>query len=190
VDVAFNVRLGVALAAYGDKNGISSWVGIGRSLVLSALALTDDAGQLPAFLLVNDAGEIMAEEPGESGVTQTIEAAQVYPLLPLAVYYPRPVDLTAARDGLWLWTASPETQAVFQNNVLDVGVSFPVGWTHHLLIRGVDRFSKIQLRDIDYRSDPRFEEYNSPGWVYSVSERTLLLKMVQRSEEEHIRIFY
>jgi hypothetical protein len=187
VDIAFNLRLGVALAAYGDKSGISSWVGIGRSLVLSALALTDDAGQLPAYLTVTSAGEIMADETEDA---QIMQAAQVYPILPLAAYYPRAVDLTAVRDGLWLWTASSETQAAFQNNILDIGVSFPVGWTHHLLIRGVDRFSKIQLRDIDYRSDPRFEYYNAPGWVYSASERTLLIKMVQRSEEEHIRVFY
>jgi hypothetical protein len=196
VDIAFNLRLGVALTAYGEKNGMSSWAGIGRSLVLSALAFTDDAGQLPAFLSVNGAGEIMADETGGTGETgntgtgETIQAAQVYPILPLAAYYPRPVDLTAVRDGLWLWTTAPETQAVFQNNVLDIGVSFPVGWAYHLLIRGVDRFSKIQLRDMDYRSDPRFEEYNSPGWVYSASERTLLVKMVHRSEEEHIRVFY
>ncbi|MDR1468852.1 MAG: hypothetical protein LBT00_06125 [Spirochaetaceae bacterium] len=190
VDIEFNLRLGVALAAYGDKNGTSSWVGIGRSLVLSALALTDDAGQLPASLTVNNAGEIIADETDETGTTEKIQAAQIYPILTLAVYYPHPVDLTAVQDGLWVWTASPETKTVFQNNVLDMSVSFPIGWAHHLLIRGVNRFSKIQLRDMDYRSDPRFEEYNSPGWVYSASEKTLLVKMVHRYEEEHIRIFY
>jgi hypothetical protein len=187
VDVAFNLRLGIALAAYGDKNGMSSWVGIGRSLVLSALAFTDDAGQLPVFLSINSAGEIIVDETDAAG---TIAATQVYSILTLAAYYPHPVDLTTVQDELWVWTASSETTAVFQNNVLDISVSFPIGWTHHLLIRGVDRFSKIQLRDMDYRSDPRFEEYNSPGWVYSASEKTLLVKTVHRSETEHIRVFY
>jgi hypothetical protein len=193
VDIMFNLRLGVALAVYGDKNGTSSWAGIGRSLVLSALAFTDDSGQLPAFLTINSAGEILADENDENGETSTAEriaGAQVYPVLTLAAYYPRPADLTVVQDGLWVWTASSETTAVFQNNVLEVSVSFPLGWTHHLLIRGVDPFSKIQLRDMDYRSDSRFEEYNSPGWVYSASQRTLLVKIVQRSEAEHIRIFY
>jgi hypothetical protein len=190
VDILFNLRLGIALAAYGDKHGRSSWVGIGHSLLLSVLTFTDDAGELPAFLTINSAGEIITGENGEDDTTEKIAAAQIYPVLTLAAYYPRPVDLTTVRDGLWVWTAAPETTAVFQNNVLDISVSFPVGLVHHLLIRGVDPFSKIQLRDMDYRSDPRFEEYQSPGWTYSVSERTLLVKMVQRSEIEHIRIFY
>jgi hypothetical protein len=189
VDVEFNLRLGIALAAYGEQNGTSSWVGIGRSLVLSALAQTDDEGQLPAFLTINSAGEI-TDEIGETSTAEKIAAAQVYPILTLATYYPRPIDLSAVQDDLWVWTAAPETKAVLQNNILDISTSFPVGWTHHLLIRGVPRFSKIQLRDMDYRSDPRFEEYSATGWVYSASERTLLVKMVQRSEEEHIRIFY
>jgi hypothetical protein len=89
-----------------------------------------------------------------------------------------------------VWTASPAVSATFQNNVLDISVPLAVGWTHYLLVRGVPEFTKIQLRDMDYRSDPRFEQYNSPGWVYSASAQTLLVKLVHRSEDEHIRIFY
>jgi hypothetical protein len=187
VDVEFNLRLGTALAAYGDKNGASSWAGIGRSLVLSALALADDLGQVPAFLTVSDSGEIVADE---ADAPEKIDAARIYPILSFAVYYPHMANFPGVQDGLWVWTVSPETTAVFQNNILDISVSFPVGWTQHLLIRGVNQFSKIQLRDMDYRSDPRFEEYNSPGWVYSASEQTLLVKLLHRSEQEHIRIFY
>jgi hypothetical protein len=186
-DVAFNLRIGIALSDYGDSNAVSSWAGIGRSLVLSVLALTDDTGQLPAFL------PVPAEESGEraaDGAAEKISAALLYPFLPRAAYYPHAADLGSVQQGVWAWTASQGVTATFQNNVLDINVPFPVGWTHHLLIRGVAPFSKIQLRDMDYRSDPRFEQYNSPGWVYSASTRTLLVKLVHRSDEEHIRIFY
>jgi hypothetical protein len=190
VDVEFNLRLGTALAAYGDKNGASSWAGIGRSLVLSALALADDGGQVPAFLTVTGSGEIVALVADEAAAPEKIDAARIYPILSFAAYYPHTANFSGVQDELWVWTVAPETTAVFQNNILDISVSFPVGWTHHLLIRGVNQFSKIQLRDMDYRSDPRFEEYNSPGWVYSASEQTLLVKLLHRSEQEHIRIFY
>jgi hypothetical protein len=185
IDVEFNVRLGLALAAYGDRTGAPSWAGVGRSLVLSVLALTDDAGLLPAFLTVDENKQIKANSTAEK-----INTAQLYPFFPLAAYYPHAVDLGYTQPGVWVWTASPGVTAVFQNNVLDISISFPVGWTHHLLVRGVPPFTKIQLRDMDYRSDPRFEQYNSPGWVYSASAQTLLIKMAHRSEEEHIRIFY
>jgi hypothetical protein len=184
-DIEFNLRLGLALSVYGDKTGVSSWAGIGRSLVMSVLALTDDEGQLPASLTVDTAGEITINDAVEK-----IDAALLYPFFPLATYYPHAVDLGSAQQGTWIWTASPGVSAVFQNNVLDITVSIPVGWTHHLLVRGVPAFTKIQLRDMDYRSDPRFEQYSSPGWVYSASAQTLLVKLVHRSEDEHIRIFY
>jgi hypothetical protein len=190
-DVVFNLRLGIALSDYGDANAASSWAGIGRSLVLSVLALTDDAGQLPAVLPipVNAAGELAAGADA-SAPTEKISAALLYPYLSRAAYYPHATDLGSVQQGVWVWTASQGVTATLQNNVLDITVPFPVGWTHHLLVRGVMPFTKIQLRDMDYRTDPRFEQYNSPGWVYSASTRTLLVKLVHRSEDEHIRIFY
>jgi hypothetical protein len=59
-----------------------------------------------------------------------------------------------------------------------------------MMIKGVKPFKKIQLYNIDFRTDPRFERYDSSGWAYSESEQTLLLKMKHRAKEEHIRIFY
>jgi hypothetical protein len=185
VDVEFNLRLGLALSAYGDQSGESSWAGIGRSVVLSVLALTDDEGALPAFLTMGEAGQITAAND-----TEKIDAVQLYPFFPTATYYPRAIDLGSVRQGVWVWAASPGVTATFQNNMLDISVPFPVNWTHYLLIRGVSPFAKIQLRNMDYRSDPRFEQYNSPGWVYSASAQTLLVKLVHRSDDEHIRIFY
>ncbi|MDR1230619.1 MAG: hypothetical protein LBK61_04370 [Spirochaetaceae bacterium] len=201
VDVEFNLRLGLALTAYGDQFGALSWAGIGRSIVLSVLAQTDDEGMLPSFLTIDDAGQIQIgtidenAANGENGAiaeneVAKIDAVQLYHLFPTATYYPRAVDLGSVRQGVWVWTAASNVNATFQNNILDVGITFPTGWTHYLLIRGVAPFAKIQLRNMDYRSDPRFEQYNSPGWVYSASAQTLLVKLVHRSDDEHIRIFY
>jgi hypothetical protein len=54
----------------------------------------------------------------------------------------------------------------------------------------VKPFSRIQLRGIDWRSDPQFEQYNAPGWMYSAAEQTLMVKIVQQEELDHIKILY
>jgi hypothetical protein len=74
--------------------------------------------------------------------------------------------------------------------MLDIAAEFPVGETHYLLIRGVRPFAKLQLYGIDFRTDPRFERYDSSGWAYSPSEQALLVKMKHKSPAEHIRIFF
>jgi hypothetical protein len=186
VDTEYNIRLALVLAAYGDRTGDSGWAGIGRSLALSILSLTDDNAALPRQLIENGTGSLEAlPDDGE-----IVSAARLYAILMPSPYYPRAAGLDTVQTGLWVWTASPSVRGVFQNNILDITVNFPVGWSHHLLIRGVSPFNKIQLRDVDYRSDPRFEQYNTHGWRYSAAEQTLQVKIVQRAEEEHIRIFY
>ena len=183
-DTEYNIRLALVLAAYGDRIGDGGWAGIGRSLALSILSLTGDSAELPRRFIPNGAGGFTVPD------TETVSAARLYAIVMPSPYYPRAAGLDTVQNGLWVWTASPSVRGVFQNNVLDITVNFPVGWSHHLLIRGISPFNKIQLRDVDYRSDPRFEQYNTHGWRYSSAEQTLQVKIVQRTEEEHIRIFY
>jgi len=59
-----------------------------------------------------------------------------------------------------------------------------------MVVRGVKPFNRIQIYGMDFRTDPRFERYDSSGWAYSASEQTLLLKMKHRSPTEYVRIFY
>jgi hypothetical protein len=77
-----------------------------------------------------------------------------------------------------------------RETVLDIAVTFPAGETHYIIIRGIRAFNKIQLYNMDYRTDPQFERYDSSGWSYSAQEQTLVLKMKHRATVEHIRIFY
>jgi hypothetical protein len=75
-------------------------------------------------------------------------------------------------------------------DVLDIAVTFPVGETHYLIVRGIPPFTKVQLYGADYQTDPNFERSDSSGWSYSASERSLLLKVKHRDPVEHIRVFY
>jgi hypothetical protein len=188
-DTLYNFRLGLSLAAYGETAQDAGWAGIGRSLAISVFALTEN-GELPSYLVDNEA-PVAGEVPAESDDAEAgLQATALYPVLAPSPYHPWAADLSGVQNGLWMWTAARDVRGTFQNNILDIAVTFPVGWTHYLLVRGVSPFQKIQLRDVDFRSDPRFEQYSSHGWAYSTSEQTLLVKIVQRTESEHIKIFY
>jgi hypothetical protein len=71
-----------------------------------------------------------------------------------------------------------------------VAATFPTGLTHYMIFMNVPVFTKIQLYDQDYRTDPNFERYDSSGWAYSASTQTLLVKMKHKNDVEHIRIYF
>jgi hypothetical protein len=185
-DMEFNSRLGAALTAYGEHTGQEVWAGIGRSLVLSVLAFVDGTGEAPLALTLAAGGEIGAT----SGAT--ISSARIYRLLRLGDYAARAVSLPITANGVWTWTAASAVDAAFnrETNMLDISVSFPRGQTHFMLIRGIRPFTQVRLYDIPYRTDPRFESYDSSGWAYSPSEQTLMVKMKHQIPTEHIQIFY
>ena len=198
-DTEFNLRLGRALMIYAESslNGAlnsaqtngqnSSWAAIGRSLILSALSLGDASGAVKAGLTLSESGEINENQnPARSDLT----TARLYRILNPLDTYPRALAIGAAVNSIWTWTAAQTVSASQENNVLDIAVNFPAGETHYMLIRGVRPFTKIQLYNMDFRTDPQFERYDSSGWSYIPQEQTLLLKMKHRTTEEHVRIFY
>jgi len=184
-DTEFNLRLGKALMVYADAVQNDSWAGIGRSLVLSALSLGDASGAVKAGLLLSDTAEI-----SESGAQSALTTARLYRILSPIDYYPRAIPIGAAVNSIWTWTAAGSVSASQENNVLDIAVNFPAGETHYMIIRGIRPFSKIQLYNMDFRTDPQFERYDSSGWSYIPQEQTLILKMKHHTETEHVKIFY
>jgi hypothetical protein len=185
-NLEFNIRLGAALAAYGEYTDQEDWTGIGRSLVLSGLSFVDETGAAPLTLNISATGEITAVTGA------TLSAARIYRLLRLGEHSARAISLGSAATGAWAWTAASGVTASFnqENNVLDISVSFPGGETHYMLIRGIRSFTQIQLYNIPFRTDPQFERYDSSGWAYSPSEQTLMVKMKHRLPTEHILIYY
>jgi hypothetical protein len=195
-DTAYNLRLGRLLAEYGEQIEGAGWAGVGRSLVLSVLMLANqDDGSVPGAVSItleeNSGGSGGSARFTEDAQAARLAASNIYAILDDSRFFPRAQKLADKIDGLWAWSVSPQVTAVWNGNILDIAVSFPVASApHYLFIRGVTPFSRIQLRGIDYRSDPQFERYNSPGWVYSPAEQTLLVKLVHRTEVEHILIFF
>jgi hypothetical protein len=193
-NLEFNSRLGAALTAYGEHTDQEVWAGIGRSLVLSVLAFVDDAGTEP---LAAPLAAPLAVRLGTNGAIEAdtgaaFSSARIYRLLRLGDYAARPVDLGDVANGIWAWTAASRVTATFdqENNMLDIAAAFPQGETHYMFIRGIRTFAQLRLYNIPYRTDPRFESYDSSGWAYSPSEQTLMVKMKHLNPTEHIQRYY
>jgi hypothetical protein len=184
-DTEFNLHLGKALEAYGESMGNESWAALGRSLILSVLSLGDNGGTAPGGLRLSESGELV-----EDAALPRVSAARFYRILAPGDYFPRVVGIGAAVNGIWAWTAASAIGVTQENNSLDISVSFPAGETHYMIIRGIKPFTKIQLYNMDFRTDPQFERYDSSGWAYSSQEQALLLKMKHRTAVEHVRIIY
>lgn len=183
IDVLYNILLGRILVEYGDASGHQVRAALGRSIILSVLKLVDQAGSVPLSVTIAEDGSLQIPSAGR------VNAYRLYAIFHHDNFYPRAVPVNSVQ-GMWAWTAASSVTSIMENNVLDISVAFPSGETHYMIIRGVRPFSKIQLYGMDYRTDAQFERYDSSGWSYSVSERTLLVKMKHKSNIEHIRIFY
>jgi len=188
-DIEYNLRLGRALSAWAVAVGRDDWANLGRSLILSALSLQDNEGAVPASVTISEAGKFSGAT-GSGLNAERLSAARVYKIIMPGEHYPHAAVIGSGVNGLWTWTTAPLVSATQENNVLDIAASFPTGETHHMMIRGVRPFSKIQIYNMDYPTDPQFERYDSSGWVYSSQEQILTVKMKHREPMEHVRIFY
>jgi hypothetical protein len=178
-----NLRLGKALADWGEATGQETWTAIGRSLVLSVLSLEDGEGRVPAALIMDGRGVLPQETHAYVG------AARLYRLLAIGDYRPKTLALDTAGSGLWAWTASPDLRLTREGQILDIAVTFPPGESHYMLIRGIGPLYRLQFYGMDWRSDSNFERYDSSGWVYHPQERILALKVKHRAAVEHITVY-
>jgi len=115
-------------------------------------------------------------------------AGNLYSNIRPAEYYPKAVWL--ADNGFWAWTASSSVKSSWSDGNLNIAFSFPVNMTHHIIIRGIRPFIKLQIHGMDWRTDSQFEQYDSSGWVYYPQDQILILKLRHRLQVENIRIIY
>jgi len=181
-DTEFNLRLGKALGEWGEVSGKNDWAGLGRSLALSVLALSADDGSVPALLPVDGSRDFNA-----SG--GRISSAKLYRILHNSEYLPHAT--TTGTTGIWAYTVSPSVRVVQNEREMDIAIRFPVGETHYVMIRNVRPFALLQIYDMNWRMASDFESYyDSSGWFYFGSERTLVIKIRHRSNVEHIKVFF
>ncbi|MDE7291093.1 MAG: hypothetical protein K2N58_03505 [Treponemataceae bacterium] len=119
--------------------------------------------------------------------------AEIYPILiHTNKYYPHFELLRTLETGnIWAYTISPEIGFRRDGNItISFDVEFPVGLSHYAFISGIAPFRRIQIYNMDFRSDARFETYNSSGYIYRNDLKILLLKSRHREQHEIVRLYY
>ena len=107
-------------------------------------------------------------------------------------FYPH-YEIIGARNGntIWAWTcASGIDYQDDKRGMVNISIDFPLSQTHYVILNGIQQFKTIYIYDMAFRTDPRFETYNSSGYVYQAATETLLLKSRHRSKVERIRLAY
>ena len=59
-----------------------------------------------------------------------------------------------------------------------------------MILNGIEPFSSIEIYEMPYRTDPRFEIYNSSGYIYNAESKTLFLKFKHKKEVETVKLYY
>ncbi|MDR0316070.1 MAG: hypothetical protein LBH97_04135 [Treponema sp.] len=180
-NIEFNLRLGKAVWEWAEQTGSIDWAGLGRSLVLSALSLSGNSGAAPAVLIRSESGEL-SEAGGR------LSTARMYRILNVGENLPRAVAMGS--QGIWAWTAASAISITQEGEPLVISVTFPAGESHFIMLRGIQPLYRIQIYNMDWRSDSQFERYDSSGWVYNAQDQILTLKMRHRENVENIRIFF
>lgn len=93
---------------------------------------------------------------------------------------------------VWAWTCASnityeETPDGMEATIV---VSFKQGDTHYIILNGIKPFSGIEIYGLSFHTDPRFETYNSSGYVYNEKTRTLFLKSRHKVSNEKIRLYF
>ncbi|MDR1747834.1 MAG: hypothetical protein LBR47_02110 [Spirochaetaceae bacterium] len=179
------LRIAQALISYGKARQNHRWSQAGYLLINSLFDASEGGFLFEEYLLAADTGAITGNH--------AISPAVLYPLLIQDnTWYPHELLLpVTAERPLRAWTAAQQVD--YERNsegTITISVRFPQNESHYMIISNVEPFSRIQIYGVDFRTDPRFESYNSSGYVYNRETKTLLLKLRHRETVEQIRLIY
>jgi len=117
--------------------------------------------------------------------------SNLYPILAYDNWYYPHFTMMENPEGkkFWTWTCAKNVSFTEESkDNLSLTVDFPENCTHYLICKGVPAFKTIYIYNMAFRTDPRFETYNSSGYVYLPDTRTLLLKSRHKQRFETVRL--
>ena len=94
--------------------------------------------------------------------------ATIYPLAARSnKFYPHLVILEETlTEPIWSWTAAQSMSIKTDSaNTSTISLDFPQGDSHYVIINGIKPFKSIEIYELSFRTDHRFETYNSSGYV-------------------------
>lgn len=158
----------------------------GDALIRFGKASADSALEKTGYALVNSYA-------GESASFDLETLSELYALLVHDnMFYPHFACMGFdAGEAVWAWTIAQDISFEKKDaDELTFSIDFPDSWTHYVYIHGIRNFRTIYIYDMAFRSDPRFETYNSSGYVFESSDKLLLLKSRHKQQIEKIRLVY
>ena len=188
IDSAASLVSAQILMRYGAVQS-QVWQSVGRMLITSLLRYSGESASLPiGFTVTGSKSTQLGITVDDSGMLDT---GTLYPLLmPDNSWYPHVQSLALqAEAGIWAWTCAQNIEVLENTSkTLVLRIRFPEGQSHYLTLHGIRPFYRIEMYGIPFRSDARFEMYNSSGYTYNAGSKTLYLKMRHKSEYETIRL--
>ena len=167
VSVVQAVHTGIALLRYGQVSGNSTYSKAGRVIINSYIS--------------------------ESSSFDLRTLSTIYALLAYDNWYYPHVTLinSIGKNAMWAWTCAKDiTYSKDSEGALTLSIEFPLEYTHYVILKGIPAFEQIFIYDMAFRTDPRFETYNSSGYIYKSETDTLMLKSRHKSEIEKVKMSY
>lgn len=188
IDSAASLTSAQILMRYGAVQA-SVWQSVARMLVTSLLRYSSELAELPVGFTVTGSKSTQLVITADD--SSMLDAGTLYPLLkPDNSWYPHAQSLALqAEAGIWAWTCAQNIEVLENTSkTLVLRIRFPEGQSHYLTLHGIRPFYRIEMYGIPFRSDARFEMYNSSGYAYNAGSKILYLKMRHKSEYETIRL--
>ncbi|HQC26623.1 MAG TPA: hypothetical protein PLU31_03115, partial [Treponemataceae bacterium] len=166
------------------QNTVSS-LRVAKTLISYGIFIKNTDITTTGYFLANSALENTA-----SLTTQNI--AELYPILVQTTYYPHIEILNQANDKpIWAWTSAKNLNLSSDSNgTITLRIEFPVGQSHYIIVHNIEAFEAIEIYEMFFRTDPRFETYDSSGYVYDATNKNLLLKVKNKTAVETIKLYY
>lgn len=182
-DIYMTLKTGTVLRKFStlaSSENATDFSALGRELVNSALALSDDKGFLPSRISIADDKKM--EKQG------TILPETVYPLLTDNTWYPSE-DFFVSETGknISVINQADDFRIEKTRDGYKLVFFFPAGQTHIFAVRNVDPFYQMNLLGYIWNPDHRFLNYSS-GWWFDRAHNTLFVKIKHRQQREEILI--
>ena len=179
-----NEKLFVSLN--NEKANSLQSIRIGKTLVNYGSITKNTTLQAAGYMLINS--HVPAVENLDLRTT-----GEIYAILEEDnTFYPH-MKFVHKEKGIttWAWTVAQSiSYSKDEEGTITLATKFPQGATHYMILNNIEPFKNIEIYGMKFRTDPRFESYNSSGYVYNARTKTLFLKYRHKAETEIIKLIY
>ncbi|MGN0729334.1 hypothetical protein [Treponema sp.] len=150
-------------------------------------------GKLQKNISMTQAGNLIVYSSLSETDASIRTIANIYPLIVKDNFFYPHTEILGwyGNTCVWAWTCAKSISYIHNpSTTSNIIIDFPLGLTHYVIFNGIPNFhGKIEIQSQMFRTDPRFETYNSSGYVYQAPSRLLFIKSRHKSKIELIRLF-